>query len=30
MACMVRFMFDLMTPWNWNVCRVVSRSVLLA
>ena len=29
-ACIVRFMFDLMTPWNWNVWRVVSRSVPLA
>ena len=19
-ACIVRFRFDLMTPWNWNVC----------
>ena len=30
MACIVRFMFDLMIPWNWKVARVVSRSVPLA
>ena len=29
-ACIVRRKFDLMTPWNWNVARVVSRSVPLA
>ena len=29
-ACMVRFRLRLMTPWNWNACRVVSRSVPLA
>ena len=29
-ACIVRFRFCLMTPWNCQVCRVVSRSVPLA
>ena len=27
---MAVFRFDLMTPWNWNVWRVVRRSVPLA
>ena len=28
--CIVRRRFDLMIPWNWNVARVVTRSVPLA